>query len=167
MRHFICSALVVATLFIISGQAGAQIALRGGAGMIFEDSQLGGHASLIVPFSNKPGGLMVAAEYYKKSGITTMPISLRGLYTLKASSASIYLGVGSGIIYKKQSGTPTNAARIALLGTKPLFSAVAGLNFKFSGPLGAFAEGTLDRALSSGATNHWAGKAGISLTLQD
>ena len=168
MRRFICAVCVVATLAMVHGQANAQIALRGGGGMIFEDSQLGGHASLIVPFSDKPGGLMVAAEYYKKSGFTTIPISLRGLYTLKASAASIYIGIGSGFIYTKQDNAPVNAAAIvAGLGTKALFSAVGGLNLKFSGPLGAFAEMTLDRALTSGANNNWAGKAGISLTFQD
>jgi len=168
MRRFICAAVVVATMAMVYGQADAQIALRGGGGMIFEDSQLGGHASLIVPFSDKPGGLMVAAEYYKESGFTTIPISLRGLYTIKASDASIYIGIGSGFIYTKLDNAPVNAAAIAVgLGTKALFSAVGGLNFKFSGPLGAFAEVTMDRALTSGATNNWAGKAGISITLQD
>ena len=128
----------------------------------------GGHASLIVPFSDKLGGLMVAAEYDKESGFTTIPISLRGLYTLKASEASIYIGVGSGFIYTKLDNAPVNAgAIVAGLGTKALFSAVGGINFKFSGPLGAFAEVTLDRAMTSGAKNIWAGKAGISLTLQD
>ena len=161
MRRFICAAVVVATMAMVYGQADAQIALRGGGGMIFEDSQLGGHASLIVPFSDKPGGLMVAAEYYKESGFTTIPISLRGLYTIKASDASIYIGIGSGFIYTKLDNAPVNAA------AKALFSAVGGLNFKFSGPLGAFAEVTMDRALTSGATNSWAGKAGISITLQD
>ena len=169
MKRLICAAVVIATVFLMSGQSDAQIALRGGAGMIFDNSQLGGHASLVVPFSSKPGGLMVAAEYYKKSGTTTIPISFRGLYTIKASNATVYLGVGSGFIYTKVTGAPVNAAAAALslASTKALFSAVGGMNFKFSGPLGAFAEVTLDRALTSGATNNWAGKAGISLTLQD
>ena len=62
MQRLICVAVVVVTVFFMSVQADAQIALRGGAGMIFDGSQLGGHASLIVPFSDKPGGLMVSAE---------------------------------------------------------------------------------------------------------
>lgn len=170
MQRLICVVVVIVTLLFMSVQADAQIALRGGVGMIFDGSQLGGHASLIVPFSGKPGGLMVSAEYYKKSGTTTMPLSARGLYTLKASDMSIYLGLGSGIIYtKNDGGLRANAVVLAasLASTKPLFTAVGGLNFKFSGPLGAFAEVTLDRALTSGARNNWAGKAGVSLTLQD
>ncbi|MGA1197380.1 MAG: hypothetical protein ACO36I_12885 [Candidatus Latescibacterota bacterium] len=148
--------------------AQAQIALRAGGGMIFEGSQLGAHASLVVPFGSKPGGLMLAAEYYKDSGVETIPISIRGLYKLKASNTSIYVGMGSGLIYEKVPGATTvGAAALKLSTTEVLFSAVSGLNFKFSGPLGAFGEVTLDRALRSGATNHWAAKAGISLTLQD
>lgn len=149
--------------------ADAQIALRAGGGMIFEGSQLGAHASLVVPFGSKPGGLMLAAEYYKDSGVETIPISIRGLYKLTASDASIYVGMGSGLIYEKVAGAPVTGTNVALSlsSTEVLFSMVGGMNFKFSGPLGAFGEVTLDRALRSGATNHWAAKAGISLTLQD
>jgi hypothetical protein len=163
--------VVLAGLFLFSAQADAQMALRAGGGMIFEGSQLGAHASLVIPFGSKPGGLMLAAEYYKEGDVETIPVSLRGLYKLKAGSASVYLGMGSGFIYEQTVGTPTNATNVAFnalsSGTELLFSAVSGLNFKLSGPLGAFGEVTLDRALRSGATNHWAAKAGISLTFQD
>ncbi len=160
--------VVLAGLFLFSAQADAQMALRAGGGMIFEGSQLGAHASLVIPFGSKPGGLMLAAEYYKKSGVETIPVSIRGLYKANAGSASIYLGMGSGIIYEKLPVLTGQAAVLASLATtEMLFSAVSGLNFKLSGPLGAFGEVTLDRALRSGATNHWAAKAGISLTFQD
>jgi hypothetical protein len=162
---------ILAGMVFSSTQVYAQIALRAGGGMIFEGSQLGAHASLVVPFGSKPGGLMLAAEYYKKSGVETIPVSIRGLYKLNASSASVYLGMGSGFIYEQKVGTATSTTNVALnalsSGTELLFSAVGGLNFKFSGPLGAFGEVTMDRALRSGADNHWAAKAGISLTLQD
>jgi len=161
----------LASMALFSTQADAQLALRAGGGMIFEDSQLGAHASLVIPFGSKPGGLMLAAEYYKKSGVETIPVSVRGLYKLKASSASIYLGMGSGFIYEKEAGTANTTGNIAAnalkSGTELLFSAVSGINLKFSGPLGAFGEVTLDRALKSNATNHWAAKAGVSLTFQD
>lgn len=169
MKRIVCLFGILAGLLLFSTRADAQIALRAGGGMIFEGSQLGAHASIVVPFGSKPSGLMLAAEYYKESGVETIPISVRGLYKVNASSASIYLGMGSGLIYQKLAGTANNAGNIALnlSSTELLFSVVSGLNFKFSGPLGAFGEVTLDRALKSGATNHWAAKAGISLTLQD
>lgn len=163
--------VVLAGLFLFSAQADAQMALRAGGGMIFEGSQLGAHASLVIPFGSKPGGLMLAAEYYKKSGVETIPVSIRGLYKANAGSGSIYVGMGSGFIYEQKVGTPINTTNVGVnvlkSGTELLFSAVSGLNLKFSGPLGAFGEVTLDRALRSGATNHWAAKAGISLTFKD
>ncbi len=167
-RLMLLLAVLVGVGFGVTQDAHAQIALRAGGGMIFEGSQLGAHASLVVPFGSKPGGLMLAAEYYKDSGVETIPISIRGLYKLTASNTSIYVGMGSGLIYEKVPGATTvGAAALKLSTTEILFSAVSGLNFKFSGPLGAFGEVTFDRALRSGATNHWAAKAGISLTLQD
>ena len=42
MKRLVCAIFVVATVFMMSSQVDAQIALRGGGGMIFEDSQLGG-----------------------------------------------------------------------------------------------------------------------------
>ena len=169
MKRVVCLFGILVGLLMASAQADAQIALRAGGGMIFEGSQLGAHASLVVPFGSKPGGLMLAAEYYKDSGVETIPISIRGLYKMNAGEASVYLGMGSGLIYQKLAGTANNVGNIALnlSSTEVLFSMVGGMNFKFSGPLGAFGEVTLDRALKSGATNHWAAKAGISLTLQD
>ncbi|MBT3605397.1 MAG: hypothetical protein HOE48_25600 [Candidatus Latescibacteria bacterium] len=159
--------VILSGLFLFSTQADAQMALRAGGGMIFEGSQLGAHASLVIPFGSKPGGLMLAAEYYKKSGVETIPVSIRGLYKVNAGSGSIYLGMGSGFIYEQNVGSNLNTANVLKSGTELLFSAVSGVNLKFSGPLGAFGEVTLDRALRSGATNHWAAKAGISLTFQD
>lgn len=162
MRRMVLGVLLAVMVLGSAKQADAQIALRGGAGMIFDGSQLGGHVSMVLPFSNKPAGLMLAGEYYKKSGVTTVPLSARGLYKLSAGGASVYIGLGSGLIYTKVAGA-TAASNIS--STKFLFSGVGGINFKFSGPLGAFAEVTLDRALVSGAKNNFAGKAGLSLTL--
>ncbi len=162
MWKMIFVAMLVIVMVGLSKQAEAQLALRGGGGMIFDGSQLGGHVSLILPFSNKPAGVMLAGEYYKKSGVTTVPLSARGLYKLSAGKASVYVGLGSGLIYTKTAG---GTALTNLSSTKFLFSAVGGVNFKFSGPLGAFAEVGLDRALISGAKNHISGKAGLSLTL--
>ena len=108
---------------------------------------------------------MLAGEYYKESGRTTMPLSIRGLYKASGETASIYLGAGSGIIYVKDDNPALTLLKLSE--TKMLFSAVVGLNFKFSGPLGIFGEGTLDRALTSGAKNNWAAKAGVSLTVSD
>ena len=158
--------VIVLGLMSLSAQVDAQMALRGGVGAIFDPiTQYGGHASLILPFGSKPGGVMLAAEYYKKSGETTIPISIRGLYKASGESASMYLGVGTGLIYKKSSGTL--ARLISASQTKLLFSAVVGVNIKFSGPLGLFGEGTLDRALTSGAKNNLAAKAGLSITVSD
>lgn len=168
-RAMMVLATVLGIGFFSTQTAEAQIALRAGGGMIFEGSQLGAHASLVVPFGSKPAGLMLAAEYYKESGVETIPISARGLYKLSAGGTSVYVGLGSGLIYEKVAGAANNAGNVALnlSSTEILFSAVSGVNFKFSGPIGAFGEITMDRALRSGATTHWAAKVGISLTLQD
>ena len=158
--------IVVVALLLVglsAGVADAQIALRGGGGLIFEGSQLGGHASLVLPFSSKPAGVMIAAEYYKKSGVTTIPVSARGLYRVSVGEkSSLYLGLGTGFIYLK-----SDTGGISLSSTEALFSAVAGLNMKFSGPLGIFGEVTMDRAFVSGSDNNLAAKAGISLTLSE
>ena len=153
---FVCCALVLLCASV--GDVGAQLALRAGGGMIFENSQIGGHGSLVLPFSSKPGGVMIAAEYYKDSGVTTIPVSARGLYKATIGAGSIYIGMGSGLIYRKVEG----AATPNLSSTKLLFSAVGGINLKFSGPLGLFGEVTMDRAFVSGADNNLAAKAGLS-----
>ena len=155
--------LIISLVCVSHSDVGAQLALRAGGGMIFENSQIGAHASLVLPFSSKPAGLMLAAEYFKDSGVTTIPVSARGLYKASVGAGSIYVGVGSGLIYQKVDGGVTPD----LSSTELLFSAVAGLNLKFSGPLGLFGEVTIDRAIVSGADNNLAAKAGISLTISD
>jgi hypothetical protein len=141
--------------------ASAQIALRAGGAMIFDGSQPGGHVSIIVPFSSKPAGLMIAADYYKKSGLTTLPISARGLYNLNVGEqADIYIGVGSGLIYTKNETANTSS-------TKGVFSAVSGLRINASEKFGLFGEVSFDRALTAGANNNVAGKIGIAFTLSE
>jgi len=162
MKKLLAVGIVVLGLMSLSAQVDAQMALRGGVGAIFDPTQYGGHASLVLPFSSKPGGVMLSAEYYKKSGVTTVPVAARGLYKASGESASMYLGLGTGLIYSKN-----DTGVINLSSTKLLFSAVVGVNIKFSGPLGLFGEGTLDRALTSGARNNWAAKAGLSITVSD
>ena len=163
MKRICLIVFLLVSLCVLHGDVGAQLALRAGGGMIFENSQLGAHGSLILPFSSKPAGVMLAAEYFKDSGVTTIPVSARGLYKASVGAGSIYVGAGSGLIYRKVEG----AATADLSSTKLLFSAVAGLNLKFSGPLGLFGEVTMDRAIVSGADNNLAAKAGISLTISD
>ena len=136
MKKLFIAVLALVCLGAFATSADAQLALRGGGGMIFEGSQLGGHASLILPFSSKPAGVMIAAEYYKKSGVTTVPVSARGLYRAPVGEHSFYLGIGSGLIYSKND----NTGAIDPSSAKILFSGVLGLNLKFSGPLGAFGE---------------------------
>ena len=163
MRKLILAACAILMLIAAADTAHAQVALRGGAGLIFDGTVFGGHASAILPFSSKPAGVMVAAEYFKKSGVTTIPISLRGLYRASVGEdASLYAGLGSGIIYIK-----TETGGVDLSSTKALFSSVIGLNKPLSGALGLFAEVTLDRALTTGADNNFAAKAGIALTLSE
>ncbi len=156
----VCSLVAVCTFQV---DVEAQLAFRVGGGMILENSQIGAHGSLVLPFSGKPGGVMLAAEYFRDSGVTTVPVSVRGLYKVSVSAGSIYLGVGSGLIYRKDD----DAVIADPSSTEILFSAVAGLNLKFSGPLGLFGEVTMDRALVSGRDNNLAAKVGISLTLSD
>ena len=156
----IVTAAVILTMFSV---ADAQVALRAGGGMIFDGSQPGGHVSVILPFSSKPAGVMVSAEYYKKSGITTIPVAARGLYNLEAGKkADIYIGIGSGLIYSK-----TEVGTISVSSTKALFSGVGGLKINSSESVGFFGEVSLERALTSGAGNNLAGKVGIIFTLAE
>ena len=143
--------------------ASAQIALRAGGAMIFDGSQPGGHVSIIVPFSSKPAGLMIAADYYKKSGLTTLPVSARGLYNLNVGEqADIYIGVGSGLIYTKlEADTGSTSSK------KGVFSAVSGVRINASEKFGLFGEVSFDRALTSGSNNNVAGKVGIAFTLSE
>ena len=168
MKRICLIACSLVALCVSNGDVGAQLALRAGGGMIFENSQIGAHGSLVLPFSSKPAGVMLAAEYFKDSGVTTIPLSVRGLYKASVGAWSIYVGAGSGLIYRKVDGTRvTDSPPADLLSTKLLFSAVAGLNLKLSGPLGLFGEMTVDRAIVSGADNNLAAKAGISLTISE
>jgi opacity protein-like surface antigen len=163
MKKLMLSACAVLMLVAAADTAHAQLALRGGAGLIIDGTVFGGHASAILPFSSKSAGVMFAAEYYKKSGVTTVPVSARGLYRISVGEeASIYLGLGSGFIYLE-----TEEGGVDLSSTKALFSSVVGLNKPLSGPLDFFAEVTLDRALSSDEDNNFAAKAGLALTLSE
>ena len=156
-RFVFVAIVIVCTMFSASD---AQLAIRAGGGLIFDGSQPGGHVSLILPFSDKPAGLMVAVDYYKKDGVTTVPISGRGLYNIPAGEkADIYLGVGSGFLYSKDdSNTTSNSS------TKALISAVGGLKIKTSDKFGIFGEVSFDRALTSGASNDFSGKAGLFIS---
>jgi hypothetical protein len=157
--------LVLAVVFActISSTTDAQLALRAGGARIFDGSQPGGHVSLILPFSSKPAGVMIAADYYKKDGLTTAPISARGLYNLPVGEAAdIYLGIGSGFIYTKN-----DAGTVSLSSTEILFSAVGGLRLNLNSKFGVFGEMSMERALISNAENNLAGKVGISITLSE
>lgn len=163
MKKCLIALGVCALLMSAFSTSHAQVALRGGMGLIFEHSQFGGHTSIIIPFSSKPAGAMISAEYYKEGNVTTIPVSVRGLYRLSVDDrTSLYMGAGTGFIYAKVEG-----GGISISDTEALGTAVVGVNKRFSGPTGIFAELSVDRALVSDANNNFAVKAGVSFTLSE
>lgn len=162
-RYLATPATVFCLLAASVTETRAQIAFRAGGGVYVEDKEPGWHGSIILPFGAKPAGMMIAAEYYKKDGSLTVPVSIRGLYKFSLGDrARMYGGIGSGLIYTQHE---SDTAVIKLSSTKVLFSAVWGLNVKWIGPIGIFGESTLDRGLSGDAENKYGVKGGIALTL--
>ena len=157
------------TVFCLTGAAAtethAQIALRAGGGLYVEDKEPGWHGSIILPFGSKPAGVMLAGEYYEKSGAITVPVSIRGLYKFSlGDNLRVYGGVGSGLIYTKEE---SDAELIDGSTTKVLFTAVAGMNLKMLGPFRFFGEATLDRGVAEDTESKYGAKVGISLTFSD
>ena len=138
--------------------ANAQPVFRVGGGLIFDGTIWGGGAAVDLPMSDKPFGLTIQTEYYKKSGITTMPVRVMAIYRAEANEkAEFYFGGGSGIYYSKVSIGTLSASTTKALGT-----GVAGILFEASESFGVFAEVGLDRALTSGASNDFGARVGIS-----
>jgi hypothetical protein len=127
--------------------------IRLGGGVVFDGTVPGGGLAIDIPMGDRPIALSLGAEYYKKSGVTTIYAPVMGLYKTEAGeSAQIYLGAGSGIRYSASS-------------TKALAAGVGGLNFKVGEKIGLFAEISYYRVFVSGADNTIVGKAGISFSL--
>ncbi len=165
IRYLVPALAVFCLLGAATTKIHAQIAFRAGGGLYIEDKEPGWHASIILPFGSKPAGVMLAGEYYEKSGVITVPLSIRGLYKIPlGNNLRIYGGVGSGLIYTKEE---SDTELIDLSSTKVLFSAVVGLNIKWLGPFRFFSEATLDRGVADDTENKYGAKAGISLTLID
>ena len=125
MIRYLAPALAV---FLLLGadnsKTHAQIAFRAGGGLYIEDKEPGWHGSIILPFGSKPAGVMLAAEYYDRDGVITVPLSIRGLYKIPLGDKfRIYGGAGSGLIYTKEE---SDTELIDLSSTKVLFTAVAG-----------------------------------------
>lgn len=166
MIRYLAPALTAFCLFCATAtQTHAQIAIRAGGGLYVEDKEPGWHGSVILPFGSKPAGVMLAGEYYEKSGAITVPVSVRGLYKFSlGDNLRIYGGAGSGFIYTKEE---SDAELIDGSASRVLLTAVAGINLKMLGPFRFFAETTLDRGVAEGTENKYGAKAGISLTFKD
>lgn len=145
-----------------------------GGGMIFEHTIPGGVLAIDVPIPHKPLAISFSADYFKGSGHTSVPVSIKGLFrTHLGPKTAVYLGVGGGVVYSKSeatSGATTTTgshlrAKAAVAGshssTDALAAAVAGLDVPISSNMGVFIEVSLDRALVSGAKNEVAAKGGV------
>ncbi|MFT5365381.1 MAG: hypothetical protein ACI8V2_000318 [Candidatus Latescibacterota bacterium] len=134
-----------------------------GGGMIFEGSVPGAAVAVDIPIPERPFAISFSADYFKKSGHTTMPLAVRGLYKAPVSEkADFYLGAGGGLVYTK---VDAHGAVPKVSSTKGLFSSVGGIDLKLSDSFGLFGEITFDRALTSGAKNEIAAKGGIFFSL--
>ncbi|MBS14674.1 MAG: hypothetical protein CME19_24185 [Gemmatimonadetes bacterium] len=156
----ICLVFVCGALLGVAQPVLGQVELRGGAGMIFDGTQPGIHGSLILPFSSKPAGLLASVDYYKKSGVTTVPVTARGLYNINVGeSTKAYFGVGSGVIY-----ISTGTGFLQDSSTKAIMSGVFGIKGKAEGAFGFFGQVSVERALTSGASTELAAQAGVYVT---
>ena len=153
---FAIAAMLCVSFAASQADAGAKI--RVGGGMIFDGSIPGGGVAVDIPMSDKPYGITLSTEYYKKSGVTLMPVRIMAMFMTPAGEkADFYLGAGSGLYYTKVKILAASASTTKALGT-----AVAGINFKASESFGIYIEGGIDRALTSGASNDIGARAGIS-----
>lgn len=158
MKKFaILAALLCVGLFAAQAEAAGPV-FRVGGGVIFDGTIWGGGAAVDIPMSDKPFGISISTEYYKKSGLTVMPVRVVAMFKTPASDqADFYFGAGSGIYYSKLKIGTVSASTTKALGT-----ALAGINFKASDSFGIYGEVGLDRALTSGASNNFAARVGIS-----
>ncbi len=153
--------VVLALLLVGSFSTAYAADIRLGGGVVFDGTVPGGGLAIDIPMGDRPIALSLGAEYYKKSGVTTIYAPVMGLYKTEAGeSAQIYLGAGSGIGYSKIS-----IAGVSASSTKALAAGVGGLNFKVGEKIGLFAEISYYREFVSGADNTIVGKAGISFSL--
>ena len=134
-----------------------------GGGLIFEGSVPGVAVAVDIPIPERPLAISFSADYFKKSGHTTVPLAIRGVYKAPVSEkADFYIGAGGGLFYSKEDAHGTVPRHSS---TKGLFSSVGGIDLKLSDSIGLFGEITFDRALTSGARNEIAAKGGIFFSL--
>lgn len=162
----ICMLIVVAC--VVDAQA---TEVKVGGGMVFENSIPGGALAVDFHIPHKPLVISFAADYFKGSGHTSVPFSIKALLrTHLGPNVAAYLGGGGGLIYAKSDGaTGTTESHLAAKAagteghssTDALAAAVAGLDINVSPGMGVFIEVSLDRALVSGAPNEVAAKAGV------
>ena len=158
MKKVAIVAIVALICLGMVAQADAQPTFRMGIGVILDGTQPGDGFVLDLPKSDKPYGFSVSADYYTKSGLTHAFVRGVALYqSPEGGSLNHYLGAGTGISYKKES-----VAGIPVSNTKALATGVAGLNFRASESMGIYAEIGFDRALTSGVTNLFSIRVGVS-----
>lgn len=163
MKKLMIFAIAAVMCAAMVSQADAQPTFRVGGGVIFDGTIWGGGAAVDFPLGDRPFGLGISSEYYKKSGVTFMPVRVLAMYKTPAGEqADFYVGAGSGIHYTKVSILNTSASS-----TKALATGVAGLNFKASESFGIYGEVGFDRALASNYDNKISARVGISFGMSN
>ena len=158
MKKLMIFAIAAVMCAAMVSQADAQPTFRVGGGLIFDGTVWGGGAAVDMPLGDRPFGLGLSTEYYKKSGVTFMPVRVLAMIKNPAGDqADFYAGVGSGIYYSKVSVAGFSAST-----TKALATGVAGINFRATESFGVYGEVGYDRALTSGASNDISARVGIS-----
>lgn len=125
-------ALLVALLVGMATAADAQPTIRVGGGLIFDNTVWGGVAAVDIPISEEtPIFISPFLEYYRKSGVNTIPFGANVLYKapLGADSGTFYIGAGGG-------GINVNKGA----GTTYVIDAVGGIQFPLGESLNIYGE---------------------------
>jgi len=157
MKKILVAAVALFMLASFSTAQAGDVNVRVGGTAMFDPTTYGGSAAVDFALgADKPYGLGVGVDFYKKSGVTSVLVPVVAMYkTAAGEKADVYFGAGSGIYRKSNGGSSTKA----------MATAVGGLNFKAAEKMGIFVEAKFYRPFVSGATNDIAVGAGISFKL--
>ena len=167
MKKLLIAALALMMIVSYSDAfAQGKATLRLGGGVITDGTQPGGGLGLDLNMPDKPISIGVTTEFYKKSGVTTLPVGVLALLkkTNENGKVTLLLGAGSGLVYSKVEvtflGTTVSAST-----TKALITALGGIQFNFSEKAGFYVKGQYYRAITSGASNLVGIGGGIAIAL--
>jgi hypothetical protein len=161
MKKLLLAAVALMMVMATTPAFAQKAVVRLGGGIITDGTQPGGGIGLDITRSDNPVAFGFTGEYFTKSGVTTIPISVLGMYRKANSSGkmAVFFGGGGGYALTK-----VKIAGISVSANKPLASGIGGAVFNVSPKVGIFVKGQYYRIFSVNF-NYFSVGGGIAINI--